>query len=143
MRFLPVDEPQLAKLEAAGLKRATITDREYPGLGETVLTVDFSGWPVSCLDWAQDEMIYHFCAGLEARKDRIPWSRGPRPLPLERLCKDSREGPLCLPLALRAPSVSGASEDISPDGVVRNGRRRRLLWRTPAGLLAGRCARCR
>lgn len=98
MRFLPVDEPQLETLEAAGLKRAAITDREYPGLGETVLTVDFSGWPVFCLDTAPDAMIYHFCAGLEARKDRIPWSRGQGPLPLERLCKDSREGPLYLPL---------------------------------------------
>jgi TRAP-type uncharacterized transport system substrate-binding protein len=98
MRFLPVDEPQLKVLESAGLKRAAITDDEYPGLGETVWTIDFSGWPVFCLETAPEEMIYQFCAGLDARRDRIPWSRGNGPLPLEKLCKDSREGPLYLPL---------------------------------------------
>lgn len=97
MRFLAVDEPQLKALEADGLMRAAITDAEYPGIGETVWTVDFSGWPVFCLDSAPEEMIYHFCAALEARKDRIPWY-GEGPLPLDKLCKDSREAPLYLPL---------------------------------------------
>ncbi len=99
MRFLAVDEPQLQSLEADGLMRQAITDEEYPGLGETVWSIDFSGWPVFCLESAPEEMIYHFCAALDARRDRIPWwgSEG-RPLPLEQLCKDSKEGPLYLPL---------------------------------------------
>jgi TRAP-type uncharacterized transport system substrate-binding protein len=98
MHFLPIDEPELAALEADGLKRASITDKEYPGLGETVWTLDFSGWPVFCLDTAPDEMIYNFCAALDARKDRILWWGGTGPLPLEKLCQDSKEGPLYLPL---------------------------------------------
>jgi TRAP-type uncharacterized transport system substrate-binding protein len=98
MRFLAVDEPQLKSLEADGLMRAAITDADYPGLGADVWSVDFSGWPVFCLASAPDEMIYNFCAGLDARKDRIPWEGGQGPLPLDRLCKDSREGPLYLPL---------------------------------------------
>ncbi|MGH7091178.1 MAG: TAXI family TRAP transporter solute-binding subunit [Stellaceae bacterium] len=97
MRFLAVDEPQLKSLEADGLMRAAIADTEYPGVGETVWTVDFSGWPVFCLESAAEEMIYNFCAALEARKDRIPWY-GEGPLPLDKLCKDSKEGPLYLPL---------------------------------------------
>ena len=97
MRFLAVDEPQLKMLEADGLMRAAITNDEYPGLGETVWTVDFSGWPVFCLASAPDEMIYDFCAGLDARRDRIPWG-GNGPMPLEKLCRDSKEGPLYLPL---------------------------------------------
>jgi TRAP-type uncharacterized transport system substrate-binding protein len=97
MRFLAVDEPQLKALEADGLMRAAITNEEYPGLGETVWTVDFSGWPVFCLASASDEMIYDFCAGLDARRNRIPWG-GIGPMPLEKLCKDSKEGPLYLPL---------------------------------------------
>jgi len=97
MRFLAIDEPQLAALEADGLMRAAITDDEYPGVGETVWTVDFSGWPVFCLASASEDMIYKFCEGLEARKDRIPWY-GEGPLPLDKLCKDSKEGPLYLPL---------------------------------------------
>jgi len=97
MRFLAIDEPQLKALEADGLMRAAITADEYPGLKEDVWTVDFSGWPVFCLASAPDEMIYDFCAGLEARKERIPWY-GEGPMPLDRLCKDSKEGPLYLPL---------------------------------------------
>ena len=97
MRFLAIDEPELRALEADGLMRATISARDYPGLGQDVPTVDFSGWPVFCLESAPEAMIYEFCAALEARKDRIPWY-GDGPMPLERLCKDSREGPLFLPL---------------------------------------------
>ena len=99
MKFLPVDEPQLKALEADGLMRAAITDKEYPGLGPDVWSVDFSGWPVFCLASAPDEMIYKFCAAMDARRARIPWEDGNgQPLPLEKLCKDSKEGPLYLPL---------------------------------------------
>jgi TRAP-type uncharacterized transport system substrate-binding protein len=99
MKFLPVDEPQLKALEADGLMRAAITDKEYPGLGPDVWTVDFSGWPVFCLASAPDEMIYKFCEAMDARRARIPWEDGNgQPLPLEKLCKDSKEGPLYLPL---------------------------------------------
>jgi TRAP-type uncharacterized transport system substrate-binding protein len=97
MRFLAIDEPQLRALEADGLMRAAITNDEYPGLGEIVWTVDFSGWPVFCLASAPDDMIYKFCAGLDARKGQVPWL-GDGPLPLERLCKDGKDGALYLPL---------------------------------------------
>lgn len=99
MRFLPVDEPELRSLEEDGLKRAAITDQEYPGLGPDVWTIDFSGWPVFCLESAPQDMIYKFCAAMDNRKDRIPWEEAHgRPLPLDKLCKDSKEGPLYLPL---------------------------------------------
>jgi TRAP-type uncharacterized transport system substrate-binding protein len=98
MRFLPVDEPQLQSLEADGLMRAAITDKEYPGLGPDVWSIDFSGWPVFCLESADEEMIYKFCAGLDARADRIPWENGDGPLPLKRLCKGGPDGELYLPL---------------------------------------------
>jgi TRAP-type uncharacterized transport system substrate-binding protein len=96
-RFLAVDEPELQKLEADGIPRVSITAEEYPGLVEDVWTVDFSGWPVFCLESAPDEMITAFCAALEARKERIPWY-GTGPLALDKLCKDSKEGPLNIPL---------------------------------------------
>jgi TRAP-type uncharacterized transport system substrate-binding protein len=97
IRFLPVDEPQLQALEADGLRRAAITEEEYRGLGATVETIDFSGWPVFCREDASEELIYAFCAALEARKVRIPWL-GEEPLPLDRLCKDGKDGALYLPL---------------------------------------------
>ena len=98
MRFLAVDEPELKSLEDDGLMRASITDEEYPGIGETVWTIDFSGWPVFCLESAPEQLIYNFCAGLDSRKAVVPWWEGEGPLPLERLCKDGKEGALYLPL---------------------------------------------
>ncbi len=97
VRFLAVDEPQLQALEADGLRRAAITDEEYPGLGEDVWSIDFSGWPVFCLESAPDEMIYNFCAAADNRKAQIPWL-GSGPMPLERLCKDGKDGALYIPL---------------------------------------------
>jgi TRAP-type uncharacterized transport system substrate-binding protein len=74
-----------------------ITRQEFPGLQEDVPTLDFSGWPVFCLESASEDMIYKFCEALEARKDRIPWY-GKGPMALETMCKDTVEGPLYLPL---------------------------------------------
>ncbi|MFC1868847.1 TAXI family TRAP transporter solute-binding subunit [Thermodesulfobacteriota bacterium] len=101
MRFLPIDEQHLAKLEAEGFKRDTIKRSLYPTLPADVPTVDFSGWPIFCHVDAPDLLITEFCAALEARKDRIQWDIGDLkqpPLPLERMCVDTKEGPLDVPL---------------------------------------------
>ena len=58
---------------------------------------DFSGWPVYTHAATPDDVVTGFCQALEGCKDRIPW-QGEGPLPLERMCKDSPEGPLDIPL---------------------------------------------
>jgi TRAP-type uncharacterized transport system substrate-binding protein len=97
MRFLPIDEPHLQQLEALGLRRVAITPEEYPGLPETVWTVDFSGWPVFTKEDAPDRMVTAFCRALEARKDRIPWY-GRGPLDLQLMVSDTPEAPMAIPL---------------------------------------------
>jgi TRAP-type uncharacterized transport system substrate-binding protein len=97
MRFLPIDEPELQKLEAMGLTRVAITKEEFPKLPETVWTVDFSGWPVFCLESTPDRLVTAFCAALEARKERIPWY-GDGPMRLDLMVKNTKEGPLTIPL---------------------------------------------
>ena len=79
------------------MRRLIIPKQEYPRLERDVPTVDFSGWPVFCLESTPDERVRAFCAGLEARKDRIPWY-GEGPLPLHLMCRDTDEGPLTIPL---------------------------------------------
>jgi TRAP-type uncharacterized transport system substrate-binding protein len=101
MRFLPVDEPQLQQLEAQGIRRVAITSEDLPGLQEDVWTVDFSGWPVFCLENAPDDMVTSFCEGLEARKERIPWY-GEGPMDLQRMVSDTRDAPMAIPLHLAA-----------------------------------------
>ena len=97
MRFLPIEESIVLRLENLGFKRAVIPKANYPKLKEDVLTLDFSGWPVFTHANVPDEFITTFCAALEARKDRISW-RGIGPLPLESMCRDTPEGPLTIPL---------------------------------------------
>jgi TRAP-type uncharacterized transport system substrate-binding protein len=97
MRVLSLDEPMLAKLEALGLRRAVIPKTRYPKLLEDVPVLDFSGFAVYTHANVADTVVTAVCAALEARKDRIGWQE-PGPLPLERMCRDTPDGPLVIPL---------------------------------------------
>ncbi len=98
MRFLPLDEPLLGKLEAIGFRRGTIEKSLYPKLPSDVLTLDFSGFPLYTIASVSDDVVAGVCAALQARSDRIPWEGGDGPLPLERMCRDTVDGPLGIPL---------------------------------------------
>ena len=97
MRFLPLSEPHLKRIEALGFRRAVIPKAKYPTLPADVATVDFSGWAVYTLASVPDGIIKSFCTALVKRKDRIPWEEE-GPLPLERMCRDTPEGPMPIPL---------------------------------------------
>jgi TRAP-type uncharacterized transport system substrate-binding protein len=97
MRVLPLEEPMLARLEGLGLRRALIPRMSYPNLQHDVPTLDFSGFAVYTHADAPDEVISSVCAALEARKERIGWQE-PGPLPLDRMCRDTPDGPLVIPL---------------------------------------------
>lgn len=97
MRFLPIEEPLLKELEKMGFRRSAITKEKCSKLTQDVPALDFSGWPIFTHADVPDEIITSFCQALEARKDRIPW-QGTGPLPLERMCRNTREAPLDIPL---------------------------------------------
>lgn len=97
MRFLPVDEPNLQQLEAMGLRRVAIPKSTYTALDADVWTVDFSGWPVFCLDSTPDRLVTAFCEAVEARKANIPWY-GAGPMDLKLMVSDPTEAPLTIPL---------------------------------------------
>jgi TRAP-type uncharacterized transport system substrate-binding protein len=97
MTVLHLGEDTVAKLEAMGYRRDYLRKKTYPTLPEDILTLDFSGWPVFVREDADDDLVRHVCAGLEARRDEIPWEGG-GPLPLERMCRDVAEAPLGIPL---------------------------------------------
>jgi TRAP-type uncharacterized transport system substrate-binding protein len=97
MQVLPLDEPMLLKLEAIGLRRALISRARYPKLPHDVPTLDFSGFAVYTHADVPDAVITSICVALEARKERIGWQE-PGPLPLERMCRDTSDGPLVIPL---------------------------------------------
>jgi hypothetical protein len=98
MRLLVLEESTLAKLEAMGFRRGVIPRAWFPVLPEDVMSLDFSGFPIFTHASVPDELITFFCAALEARKDRIPWEGEGPALPLDRMCRDTPEGPRDVPL---------------------------------------------
>lgn len=97
MRFLPLEPPVLDRLVAMGFRSSVITRAMFPRLPADIPTLDFSGWPVFTHADVPEEFIYDYCRALDARKASIRWQE-PGPLPLERMCVDSKEGPLEVPL---------------------------------------------
>jgi TRAP-type uncharacterized transport system substrate-binding protein len=97
IRPLSLGGPLLAKLEEIGFRRGVIPKVDYPKLPADVVSLDFSGWAVFTRADAPDDFITAFCRALEARRDRIPW-QGEGPLPLERMCRNTPDTPLVIPL---------------------------------------------
>jgi TRAP-type uncharacterized transport system substrate-binding protein len=97
MGVLPLDEPLLEHLERLGFRRAVISKARYTKLKEDVPTLDFSGFPVYTHVNVSDAIVTSICSALEARKERILWQEE-GPLPLDRMCRDTPEGPLNIPL---------------------------------------------
>ena len=97
MRFLSLDEPLLLQLEASNLRQKIIEKAEFSKLPQDVTTIDFSGWPIYTHANVSEELVTSFCRGLLESKELIPW-QGEGPLPLERMCRDTPEGPLVVPL---------------------------------------------
>ena len=97
MGVLPLDEPLLERLEELGFRRAVISKARYTKLKEDVPTLDFSGFPVYTHVNVPDAIVTSICSALEARKEKIPWQED-GPLPLDRMCRDTPEGPLNIPL---------------------------------------------
>ena len=69
----------------------------YPKLSRDVLTLDFSGWTLFVHAEADDALVTQICAGLDARKARIPWEE-PGDLPVERMAREAPDTPQTVPL---------------------------------------------
>jgi len=97
MRFLPIEGEILQRLVTMGYMPAVMEASEYRGLPADVPTLDFSGWPVYTHAATSDEIVTGFCQAIDLCKDRIPW-QGEGPLPLDRMCSNTPEAPLTVPL---------------------------------------------
>ncbi|MFI5269155.1 MAG: hypothetical protein ACHQ7M_17410 [Chloroflexota bacterium] len=96
LRFLPMGDASLAKLEAMGYRRSSISKTAYPRLPVDVPTLDFSGFMVYTHADVPDGVVTAFCAAIEKERDHIPWQGGPS-LPLEHMCRDVPGVPVPIP----------------------------------------------
>jgi TRAP-type uncharacterized transport system substrate-binding protein len=97
MRFLPVENEAMSRLESLGLRRGQVLKSDFPNLDADVQAVGFSGFPIFTNADVPNEQVTAICVALVARKANIPWE-GVGPLPLGRMCIDHREGPIDIPL---------------------------------------------
>lgn len=97
VRLLPIEEPQLTQLAAMGFRTSVISKRMFPMLTEDIPALSFSGWPVFTHADVDEKFIYDYCRALDVRRGAVAWEE-PGPLPLERMCKDTEEGPMDVPL---------------------------------------------
>jgi hypothetical protein len=95
--ILQLAEPTVATLEAMGYRRAILPRSTYQKLPRDVLSLDFSGWTVFVHTEAEDDLVTRICAGLDARKARIPWEE-PGDLPVERMAREAPDTPQIVPL---------------------------------------------
>ena len=95
--LLPLAEATVAKLETMGYRRAILPRSTYHKLPHDVLSLDFSGWTVFVHAEADDDLVTQICAGLLARKARIPWEE-PGELPVERMAREAPDTPQTVPL---------------------------------------------
>jgi len=95
--ILPLAEATVVKLEAMGYRRAVLPQSAYPKLPRDVLSLDFSGWTVFVHAEADAALVTRICAGLDARKARIPWEE-PGELPVERMAREALDTPQTVPL---------------------------------------------
>ena len=97
MRFFEIDEDTMGRLSKLGQRRGVVAQAVHPRLPADVPSVDFSGFPLFTHSDVPEAEIRAVCGALEARRDRIPWE-GQGPMPLDRMCRDTTEGPLDVPL---------------------------------------------
>jgi len=95
--ILPLAEQTVAALEAMGYRRAILPKSTYRKLPQDILSLDFSGWTIFVHAEADDELVTQICAGLDARKTRIPWEE-PGDLPVERMAREAPDTPQTVPL---------------------------------------------
>jgi TRAP-type uncharacterized transport system substrate-binding protein len=95
--ILPLAEMTVATLEAMGYRRAILPKSTYQKLPQDILSLDYSGWTIFVHSEANDELVTQICAGLDARKARIPWEE-PGDLPVERMAREAHDTPQTVPL---------------------------------------------
>jgi TRAP-type uncharacterized transport system substrate-binding protein len=98
MKLLPIAEQVLQKLEEVGFRRGVIEAKDYENLAEDVQTIDYSGFIVYTHENTPDDVVSAICGAIDRRQDRIPQDKGPGQLELDRMCRDTPEGPLDIPL---------------------------------------------
>jgi len=99
MRFLPVKEGVLKRLEKTGFAGAALTQRHYPALDRALITVDFSGWLLFCRQDLPGPVAYAMAKGIDLVHRQIPVDHfHGGEMTMEEFCQGGEGGALTIPL---------------------------------------------
>jgi TRAP-type uncharacterized transport system substrate-binding protein len=99
MRFLPIADQVLRKMERLGFASAMLTTQHYAELEQDIKTVDFSGWTFFCHADLPAEIAYGMAKAVDLCCERIPVDHfDKRPMTMAEFCRGGEAGPLTIPL---------------------------------------------
>jgi len=99
MRFLPISDKVLNRMEKIGLPRAPLTPTNFPELGQEVPTLDFSGWLFFCHPNLPSQITYAMAKAVDLECSKIPVDHlDKRGMTMEEFCQGGEGGPLTIPL---------------------------------------------
>jgi TRAP-type uncharacterized transport system substrate-binding protein len=99
MRFLPIDDRVLRKMEKIGFPGATLTRKHYPQMDRDIHTVDFSGWTYFCHADLPSEIAYNMAKAVDLCCEQIPVDHfDRRPMTMREFCRGGEAGQLNIPL---------------------------------------------
>ena len=99
MRFLPLDDAVLRKMEKIGFPSAMLTRKHYPKMDRDIRTVDFSGWTFFCHADLPSAIAYHMAKAVDLCYKQIPVDHfDKRPMTMREFCRGGEAGQLTIPL---------------------------------------------
>ena len=99
MRFLPVSDSVLRKMDNIGFSGAFLTRRHYPKIERDIRTVDFSGWTFFCHKDLPSEIAYNMAKAVDLCYKQIPVDHfDKRPMTMREFCRGGEAGQLNIPL---------------------------------------------
>ena len=99
MRFLPLDEAVLRRMEKLGFPRASLTRKHYPQMERDIRTVDFSGWTFFCHADLPSTVAYNMAKAVDLCYKQIPVDHfDKRPMTMREFCRGGEAGQLNIPL---------------------------------------------
>lgn len=96
MEFLVPSEKVFRRMDYLGFRKAPLPPSRLPALAREIATLDFGGWPLFCAASLPNDAAYAVAQAIERRRDDIVPDA--EELRLDRICRDTDEGPLLVPL---------------------------------------------
>ena len=99
MRFLPISEKVMKRMEKIGFSTASVTPREFSELDREITTLDFSGWLFFCHRDLPSSTAYRMAEAIDLSHPRIPVDHLDRKaMTMREFCQGGDGGPLTIPL---------------------------------------------